>query len=291
MSLDNATPDLSDNQSPDTASVPAGVNAEATDAPKVEMRDGKLFVNGVRAYTRDDTNKIAATARQEAERQLLSQLEVDDLNAVKDVLKTLRSTEGNDALNVSALRDTVKRKEQTVEELNKTVQQLRTELVLNKHMSQLYASMPGSWTEDQRGAVVDLMRARNMIMVEGDTFQIRNGDTFLTQDGERPDYKGAVELIGRTLGLNFGKQGVTVANGEKMPQDRGSDKINEELLSKDPKYRSAYTQIRTYNPQLTRRDITDSMIRAKVDEMAQARNLANMGLMPTNQQTQPNRRK
>ena len=33
-----------------------------TATPAVEIRDGKMFVDGVRVYTRDDTNKIAANA-------------------------------------------------------------------------------------------------------------------------------------------------------------------------------------------------------------------------------------
>jgi hypothetical protein len=285
------TPVDSDNIQSDTAADPVGVKTETTASPKVEMRDGKLYIDGNRAYTRDDTNKIAATARQEAERQLLQQLEVDDIKAVKDVIKTIRSTEGNDALNVSALKDAVKRKEQTVEELNNTVKQLKTELVLNKHMTQLHSSMPGSWTEDQKSAVIDLMKARSMIMVEGDTFQIRNGDTFLTQDGERPDYRGAVEIVGRTLGLNFGKNGVAVANGEKIPQESKSDALDEKALQKDPMYRSAYTSVRTSNPMLGRSEITDAMVRQKMEKMSRVGNLAQIGVANSNQNNLPNRRK
>lgn len=264
---------------PDTETV----KSEKTTAPKVEQRDGKLYVDGTRVYTRDDTNKIAATARQEAERNLLTSLEVDSLDSVKEVIRQLRSTspEGNDTLNISSLRDAVKKKEQTVEELQNQLGSLRRELVLNKHLGNLTNAMPTAWTVEQRQAVVDLMNARGMIQVEGDTFAIRNGDGFLTEDGERPDYKAAVELVGRTLGLPFGKQGVAVVNGEKLPEVSKNEAINEELLRTDAKYRAAYTAIRSYQPHLKRSQITDTMIRNKIQERSGSGpvNLSQVGLV------------
>lgn len=255
--------------------------------PRVEMREGKLYVDGARVYSRDDTNRIAATARQEAERNLLTTLEVDNIDSVKEVIKQLRSTgtEGNDTLNVSALKDAVKKKEQTVEELNARVSSLQNELVLNRHMSNLLNSMPSAWSSDQRSAVVDLMKARNMLQIEGDTFAIRNGDSYLTEDGERPDYKSAVEIVGKTLGLSFGKQGVAVASADKSSLDgkSKSDALNEESLKSDSKYRSAYALIRSHQPSLTRSQITDSMIRAKMVERSSIGNLSQVGVANTSQ--------
>ena len=46
--------------------------AEAEVAPKgptVEQKEGKLFVDGVRVFTRDDTNQIAAKAKREVEQK------------------------------------------------------------------------------------------------------------------------------------------------------------------------------------------------------------------------------
>ena len=50
---------------------------DAPSAPSVELKDGKMFVDGVRVYTRDDTNKIAANAKRDAESRILEDLQVD----------------------------------------------------------------------------------------------------------------------------------------------------------------------------------------------------------------------
>ena len=53
------------------------------------------------------------------------------------------------------------------------------------------------------------MKARGMLHLEGETFAIRNGDTYFTDaTGERPDYAAAVLSVGKTLGLPTTKQGV-----------------------------------------------------------------------------------
>ena len=83
--------------------------------PSVETRDGKLYVDGVRVYTRDDTNKIAANAKREAESKFLNELNVDSFDSVKSVVQTLQETtptsEGESSLNVNSLRDAVKKRE------------------------------------------------------------------------------------------------------------------------------------------------------------------------------------
>ena len=56
--------------------------------PAVEIKDGKTFVNGVRMYSRDDTNKIAANAKNEVEKNILNELNVDSIDSVKKVVST-----------------------------------------------------------------------------------------------------------------------------------------------------------------------------------------------------------
>jgi hypothetical protein len=230
--------------------------------PSVETRDGKLFVDGVRVYTRDDTNRIAARAQEDARARFLSELEVDDFDQVKKVVKSLQGNVDGD-LNVQTLRDAVKKKEQTVEELRAELQRIKTDVVLKDHINQLYNSMPAQWNTDQRSAVVDLMKARNMLHLEGETFAIRNGDTFLTQDGETPDYGGAVTLIGKTLGLPMAKQGVaTFDAADRAPADNAVNRaVDLNKLQSDSAYRAAYVQVRDKNRNLSRSEITDAMVR------------------------------
>ena len=88
--------------------------------PRLEMKDSKMFVNGNRVYSRDDTSKIAANAKNEAVNGLLRELDVDSLDQVRDVISTLKSHgeegEGN-SLDVRALKQTVAKREATLEEL------------------------------------------------------------------------------------------------------------------------------------------------------------------------------
>ena len=240
--------------------------AEKSATPKVETRDGKLFVDGVRVYTRDDTNRIAARAQEDAKQRLLSDLEVDSFDQVKSVVKQLRTASDDEGLNVATLRDAVKKKEQTVEELRAELQRIKTDTVLKDHISQIYNNMPSQWNPEQRSAVVDLMKARNMLHLEGETFAIRNGDTFLTQDGETPDYAGAVTLIGKTLGLPMAKQGVATYDvADKSVKEAVIKGIDDSRLNKDPAYRNAYVQVREKNRNLSRSEITDAMIRKHME--------------------------
>jgi hypothetical protein len=235
--------------------------------PSVEYRDNKLFVDGVRVYTRDDTNKIAANAKREVEQSFLNELNVDSFDSVKSVVKTLQETtpsEEGSSLNVNALRDAVKRREATVEELQQQVKSLKTDLLLKDHMSQLNAAMPSTWSAEQKGAVIDLMKARNMLAVEGDTFAIRSGDTYLTTDGETPDYNLAVETVGKTLGLNFGKKGVDLQYGETVTDsDRGTKPLDDARVNTDAEYRSAYLELRKYQ-NISRESITDAMVKKQM---------------------------
>jgi len=180
-----------------------------TKAPNVEVKDGKTFVDGNRVYSRDETNKIAANAKAQVEKNVLNELDVDSFDQVKTVISELRSVSPNQdqpSLDVQSLRDAVKKKEQSLEELQNTVTSLKTELVLKDHMSNLQNAMPTEWQSEQKTAVIDLMKARGMMQIQDSTFVIKDGDNFLTTDGDTPDYKTAVESIGKSIGLQFAKK-------------------------------------------------------------------------------------
>lgn len=252
-----------DNNATDTKS-------DLNTTPKVEVREGKTFINGQRVYSRDDVNKIGANAKREVEGRLLQELNVDSIDSVKQVVNTLQESnlDQGTSLNVDALRDAVKKREATVEELQNQVKTLKTDLMLKDHLGQLNSAMPSAWNAEQKGAVVDLMKARGMLAVEGDTFAIRSGENYLTTDGETPDYNAAVELVGKTLGLNFGKKGVDIQYGETST-DVSSNKIkplNEDRLNTDAEYRAAYMNIRQYQPGVSRSDITDGMVKKAISD-------------------------
>jgi hypothetical protein len=276
--MDNTTETVvqTDIDAPVTDSA-SSVDNNATDTksdlnttPKVEVREGKTFINGQRVYSRDDVNKIGANARREVEGRLLQELNVDSIDSVKQVVNTLQESnlEQGTNLNVDSLRDAVKKREATVEELQNQVKTLKTDLMLKDHLGQLNSAMPNAWNAEQKGAVVDLMKARGMLAVEGDTFAIRSGENYLTTDGETPDYNAAVELVGKTLGLNFGKKGVDIQYGETST-DVSSNKakpLNEDRLNTDAEYRAAYMNIRQYQPGVSRTDITDGMVKKGISD-------------------------
>ena len=250
-------------------SVATETKSDNNTTPSVEVRDGKTFVNGVRVYTRDDTNRIAANAKNEVQKNILTELNVDSIDQVKQVVSTLQEVnpdEGN-SLNVNSLRDAVKKREATVEELKSQVNSLKTDLMLKDHMGQLQNAMPSNWSAQQKDSVIKLMKADNMLAVEGDTFAIRNGNDFLTTDGEQPDYAKAVEIVGKEkLGLSFGKQGVDVQYGETGLSDAGQSAktFNQNKVNADTEYRSAYMRIRRNQPGLAKSKITDSMVKKEM---------------------------
>ena len=284
--MDNASTDTAvqtDNVAPVTDSANPVDNAEAVaeapqkdtqsdniTTPSVEIRDGKTYVDGIRQYTRDDVNKISANARYEVEKSILNDLNVDSIDQVKKVVSTLQEVNPQEgtSLNVDSLRDAVKKREATVEELKAQVTSLKTDLLLKDHMSKLQTAMPSNWSGEQRAAVVDLMKARNMLAVEGDTFAIRNGENYLTTDGETPDYNAAVEVVGKSLGLNFGKKGVDVQYGETSGAvDRGVKALDTTRLNNDTEYRSAYMSIRRSSPTSSRESITHSDVLKMMDKI------------------------
>lgn len=265
---DNTAPVTESAESADKMSI--DTNSDNITTPSVEIKDGKTYVNGQRQYSRDDTNKIAANAKREAESRFLNELNVDSLESVKSVVQTLQDSTPNEegsSLNVDSLRDAVRKREATVEELTAQVNTLKTELLLKDHMGQLQAAMPNNWSEQQRSAVVKLMKADNMLAVEGDTFAIRNGADFLTTDGETPDYAKAVEVVGNNLGLSFGKKGVDIQYGETTT-DVSSSKVkplDDNRVNTDAEYRAAYMNIRQYRS-TPRSQITDSMVKKQMEK-------------------------
>lgn len=248
------------------------VNAQA---PKVEMREGKMYVDGVRVYTRDDTNKIAANAKRETESKILADLEVDSFDKVKSVVKQLQSVDTDgESLNINSLRDAVKKREATVEELRAELSAVKTEYALKEHVTQLKDVMPSAWSVDQKSAVVDLMKARNMLHYQEGVFAIKNGDDFLTVDGERPDYKSAVEIVGKTLGLPFAKKGIDTFDSDKTgSKEVSSAAIDEGKLKTDALYRKAYVDLRE-KQRLSRDQITDSLIKKTMESYSMQNNLA-----------------
>jgi len=254
------------------------VNSESKATPKtpaVEYKDGKVYsIDGVRVYTRDDVNRIGANAKKETESRILGELEVDSFDQVKTVVKQLRSVSDEEpTLNVASLRDAVKKKEQTVEELRAELTRVKTDMVLKDHLVNLNTAMPASWNQDQRSAVVDLMKARNMLHLEGDTFAIRNGDTFFTDaSGERPDYAAAVTSIGKTLGLPITKQGVAIFDAPDGVVDdvKTIKALDQKRLNSDPAYRNAYVQVRNRDKNLSHSEVTDAMVRKQMDSVSRA---------------------
>jgi hypothetical protein len=227
----------------------------------VELRDGKMFVDGVRVYTRDDTNRIAANAKKDAESRILSDLEVESFDKVKSVVSQLRDAPEGESLNVQSLKDAVKKREQTVEELRAELQSVKTDYALKSHIGTLKDSMPTAWNSDQKSAVVDLMKARNMLHLEGDTFAIKSGEDYLTVDGETPDYASAVKVVGQTLGLPFAKKGNSVIDVDKTPASESSSKaIDMTKVNSDSAYRAAYVSLRQQNATLPRDQITNKMV-------------------------------
>ena len=280
MSTETQTTDA---QTDENGTVTETATKETSDAkatsPQFEEKDGKFFIEGKRVYSRDDTNKIAANAKNEAVNALLADLDLDSLDQVKEVIGTLKSSVKSDdgtTLDVQALQNAVAKREATVEELQAEVSSLKTNLMLKDHIGNLNGAMPDNWTQDQKSAVVDLMKARDMFAIEGDSFQLRNGDDFLTVDGEKPDYNAAVELIGKTLGLNSAKKGVNVVNAEQSPGDSSSKVkvLDEGRLQTDKEYHNAYMRIRQYQPNVSRGSITNNMVQKQMDKMRQARGQA-----------------
>tara|TARA_R100001510_G_C7642828_1_gene200384 strand:+ start:823 stop:1692 length:870 start_codon:yes stop_codon:yes gene_type:complete len=253
------------------------VEVEAPKGPSIEQKEGRFYLDGKRVYTREETDRIAINAKKETESRILQDLEVDDFGQVKQVVNQLRSASPeSNSLDVESLRSAVQKREQTVEELKAELSKVKTDYAVREHISTLKENMPTTWKPEQKDAVVDLMKARDMFQVEGQTFAIKNGQDYLTIDGEQPDYKTAVEVVGKSLGLPFAKKGVDTYDVDKTPVDQGSTTgVDEGRLKSDPEYRSAFVNLRHTNRSLSRSQITDSMIRKNIDKMRGHRDIGN----------------
>lgn len=264
----------SDNIQPVDTDTEAETSVEAKSenaTPQVEVREGKMYVDGVRVYSREDTNRIAANAKRDVESKILQDLEVDSFDKVKSVVSQLRDTE-SEGLDVQSLRDAVKKREQTVEELRAELDAVKTDYALRNHLSTLKDNMPQAWSADQKQAVVDLMKARDMLHIQDGNFHIRNGEEFITTDGETPDYAGAVKLVGTNLGLPFAKKGVENYDAERRPTESSDAKkgLDEGRVKADPVYRNAYIKLRDGNRSLARNQITDAMVKQQMKKMGVA---------------------
>ena len=258
---------VTDTEIAETENKEVEAKSEKVETLKVEQREGKLFVDGVRVYSRDDTNRIAANAKNEAISGVLKDLEVESIDKVKQVVTQLRNTDiADNSLNVESLRNAVAKKEQTVEELTQELTRVKTDYALKEHIGSLKDNMPTQWNVEQKSAVVDLMKARDMLHLENNTFAIKSGSDYFTTDGETPDYKTAVEVVGKQLGLPFAKQGVSTVNVDKQPHEAESSNkaVDQGLLKTDANYRKAYVSLRERNRNVARTDITDAMIRKQL---------------------------
>ena len=259
---------VTDTETAETTNVDDAKSESVSKTPKVENREGKMYVDGVRVYSRTETNNIAKNAQRDLESKLLSDLEVDSFDQVKTVVSQLQTSTEEGSLNVGALQDAVKKKEQTVEELKAELASLKTDYALKEHIGNLQNNMPSSWNADQKSAVVDLMKARDMLHIENEQFYIKSGNDFLTDEsGEKPDYNQAIQLVGKTLGLPFAKKGVDTFDSDKKVSANNNKLYDETKVKSDPVYRAAYISVRDTNKSLKRDQITDSMVKKQIERM------------------------
>ena len=252
MSEDNTTTtvvDTGESQTvPETVQSEESISVSSNAKPEVEMRDGRYFVDGQRMFTKAEKDAIAKTTTREVEQRLITELGVDSLSSVKQVVKELQTaniTEGGSSLDVSALKSAVAKKEQTVAELKAELEGVKSQYVLDAHVGKLKDVMPTAWTPEQRNSVVKIMNADNMFKVEGQSFHIANGDDFFTTDEGQPNYTAAVEKVGRDLGLQFSKKGVATVDAQTTPVSSKGSEVDQSRLKSDPIYRNAYVDLRS----------------------------------------------
>jgi len=271
MSEDNTTTvvDTGESQTvPETVTQSEeSISVSSNAKPEVELRDGRIFVNGQRMFTKAEKDAIAKTTTREVEQRLIAELGVDSLSSVKQVVKELQTaniTEGESSLDITALKNTVAKKEQTVAELKAELEGVKSQYVLDNHVGKLKDAMPQAWTPEQRNSVVKLMNADDMFKVEGQSFHIVNGDDFYTTDEGKPNYTAAIEKVGKDLGLQFSKKGVATVDAQTTPVSKGKGGIDENRLKTDNQYRDAYVTLRRQNNSLSREAMTSKMIEAEM---------------------------
>ena len=242
----------------------------SSNAPQLEERDGKFYVNGQRMFTKAEKDAIAKTTTREVEQRLINELGVDSLSSVKQVVKELQTaniTEGESSLDVSALKSAVAKKEQTVAELKAELEGVKSQYVLDAHVGKLKDAMPSAWTPEQRNSVIKLMNADNMFKVEGQSFHIANGDDFFTTDEGQPNYTAAVEKVGKDLGLQFSKKGVTTVDAQTTPASTSRKELDQARLKTDAHYRDAYVHLRSSSIGLAPTNITNKMVEAQMAKL------------------------
>ena len=238
------------------------VSSNAT-KPEVEMKDGRVFVNGQRMFTKAEKDAIAKTTTREVEQRLITELGVDSLSSVKQVVKELQTaniTEGESSLDVSALKSAVAKKEQTVAELKAELEGVKSQYVLDAHVGKLKDVMPTAWTPEQRNSVIKLMNADNMFKVEGQSFHIVDGEDFITTDEGLPNYSAAVEKMGKQLGLQFSKKGIATVDAQSTPVSNSKKGLDEARMNSEPRYREAYVALRRQNINLSRDSVTNKQV-------------------------------
>ena len=246
------------------------ISVSSNAKPEVEMRDGRYFIDGQRLFTKAEKDAIAKTTTREVEQRLIAELGVDNLSSVKQVVKELQAaniTEGESSLDITALRNTVAKKEQTVAELKAELEGVKSQYVLDAHVGKLKDAMPSAWTPEQRNSVVKLMNADNMFKVEGQSFHIANGEDFFTTDEGQPNYTAAVEKVGRDLGLQFSKKGVATVDAQTTPVSSRSKELDQGRMKTDHQYRDAYVNLRSSNIGRGQTNITNNMVEAQMAKL------------------------
>jgi hypothetical protein len=247
---------------PETANSEENISVNSNES-KVEIREGRYFVDGQRMFTKAEKDAIAKTATREVEQRLVNELGVDSLSSVKQVVKELQTaniTEGESSLDVSALKSAVAKKEQTVAELKAELEGVKSQYVLDAHVGKLKDVMPTAWTPEQRNSVIKLMNADNMFKVEGQSFHIVDGEDFITTDEGLPNYSAAVEKMGKQLGLQFSKKGIATVDAQSTPVSNSKKGLDEARMNSEPRYREAYVALRRQNINLSRDSVTNKMV-------------------------------
>jgi hypothetical protein len=247
---------------PETANSEENISVNSNES-KVEIREGRYFVDGQRMFTKAEKDAIAKTATREVEQRLVNELGVDSLSSVKQVVKELHTaniTEGESSLDVSALKSAVAKKEQTVAELKAELEGVKSQYVLDAHVGKLKDVMPTAWTPEQRNSVIKLMNADNMFKVEGQSFHIVDGEDFITTDEGLPNYSAAVEKMGKQLGLQFSKKGIATVDAQSTPVSNSKKGLDEARMNSEPRYREAYVALRRQNINLSRDSVTNKMV-------------------------------
>ena len=158
----------------------------------------------------------------------------------------------------------MKKREATVEELRSELESLKTEQQTGVTSGKLTSAMPDHWNAGQKSAMVDLMKARGMFEMEADTFAIKIGSDYVTdQSGEQPDYQVAISSMAETMGYAMSKPGQKTfdADSEGQRSKSQSSMVDERRLQTDEVYRNAYVKARQQNPTLSRSAITDAQVR------------------------------